>query len=311
MRAYIYQAYTPAGGTFMAYHIGRILSQYFACEVIAVGSQPTNSMFTYPVDFKVVDDAKFLQVITSDDLLVCNPSFSDKLFGLRLPCKKLCYIQGVRTFSILDVFYDHYVFVSQFVRHFVSSCYSIEATVIPAFINQACFYSENNWEKRQPVFLISERKHDSQVFMRLLKVFSDMYPHIPLPYEVVPILPQPALADRFRQSKFFLSLDAMEGFGLPMLEAMACGCAVAGWDSGGCNEYAVSGKNVLLSRYGDFKGLAKNIHFLLTNSTEAHQLGMAGALTGSRFSQDHFDLAWIRELSGAFELTPILNQQHS
>ena len=281
----------------MAYHVGRILKQYFDCEVLSIGSPPSDSLFSYVEPYPTIEEGQFLREVTPDDLLICNPSFSARLFGLNLPCRKLSYIQGVRTYAILDVFYDHYVFVSEWVRRFVTSNYGIDAKIIPAFVHLEKFYIQNNWAQRKTVFVLSERKHESLVFVRLREVFFKMYPGVDLPCEVIPVLPQAELADQFRQNRYYLSLDTMEGFGLPMLEAMACGCAVAGWDSGGCNQYARHGENAMLARYGDFEGLAQHLYFLLTHPAEAELMGQAGALKAQQFSIDHFDSAWTRELS--------------
>jgi hypothetical protein len=297
MRVFVYQAYIPAGGTYMAYHVGRVLDQHFGLDVLVVGAGPGSGMFSYPVRYPVIDEDRFLREVNADDLFICNPSFSSQLFGLRLPCRKLTFVQNIRTYAVLDVFFDHYVCVSDWVRRFLTGYYGIEANVIPAFINTDIFHFKDNWEDRRPVFLVMERKHESLVFQRLLQVFTEHYPGVQLPYEIVPMLPQRELAERFRESRYFLSLDTMEGFGLPMLEAMACGCSVAGWDAGGCNEYALHGKNALLARYGDLKGLASHMHFLLTHPVEARELGISGGLTGPKFSLGQFDQAWIRELT--------------
>lgn len=306
MKVYVYQAYLPAGGTYMAYHVGRILHQYFGCEVVGVGERPLNCMFDYPVDLPTVSEADFLQSCGADDLLVCNPSFSAQQFGLRLPCRKLSYIQGIRTFAVLDVFYDHYVFVSEWARSFVSTYYGITGRVIPAFVGANFFAPQPDWQQRKTTFLLSQRKFEEIHFQKLLAVYARKFSATTFPYEVIPILPQPELAERFRGSRYYLSLDTMEGFGLPMLEAMASGCAVAGWDSGGNREYARHGENAMLARYGDYEALADHIHFLLNHDYEARLLGWSGALAAKRFDSAHFDAAWVRELSSVLK-APAVN----
>lgn len=47
-------------------------------------------------------------------------------------------------------------------------------------------------------------------------------------------------------SHIFISTSWWEGFGLPPLEAMACGCAVILSNSGGVNEYAQLDDNCLM-----------------------------------------------------------------
>lgn len=304
MKVFVYQGYYPAGGAYMAYHVGRILHQYFGCEVCCVGERPLDSMFDYAVELPTVSEADFLQMCGVDDLLVCNPSFSSRQFGLRLPCRKLSYIQGISTFAVLDVFFDHYVFVSEWARSFVATYYGITGRVIPAFVGPNFLVPQPDWQQRQPVFLISQRKFDDIHFQKLLAVYANKFPGYALSYEVIPILPQPELAERFRGSRYYLSLDAMEGFGLPMLEAMACGCAVAGWDSGGNREYAIHGDNAMLARYGDFENLAEHIHSLLINDNEASLMGRAGTVTAKRFDAARFDAAWVAELSEFLNKTP-------
>lgn len=141
-----------------------------------------------------------------------------------------------------------------------------------------------------------ERKHEPLVFDRLCRTYERLHDGERIPVEMVPVLPQGELAERLRQCRVFLSLDAMEGFGLPMLEAMACGCAAVGWDSGGCCEYARSGRNALLARHGDDEALARLLRTVLVDDPVAERLSVSGMETGAGFGQDRFSAAWEREL---------------
>jgi glycosyltransferase involved in cell wall biosynthesis len=291
----------------MAYHIGRVMHEAYGLEVACVGSPPADGMFTYPIRFPVVDRGRFLSDVGPTDILVCNPSFSDELFGLRLNCRTLSYIQGIRTYTVLDVFFDLYVFVSEAVRRFVGLHYGIEGTVIPAFIRTDIFQPGDqdgggrDWERRRRTCVVLERKLNPLVFETLRRVYQAMHPGESLACEVVPVTSQQDLAERFRGSRVFLSLDAMEGFGLPMLEAMACGCAVVGWDSLGCREYAKPGENCLLARYGDFEDLARKLHTLLAEDATAQALASQGPRTARGFGVEQFDRAWTAELRGLVE----------
>lgn len=281
----------------MAYHIGRILNRYFGLKVLIVGDRPKNMMFSYETQFPVVSRDTFVSQVTSEDLLVCNPSFSDQQFGLRLPCKKLSYVQNVRTFKVLDVFFDHYVFVSDWVRWYIENYYGIKGTVIPAFIHVDSFSCSNNWLERQASIPITCYKLDDLVLTRLRQVYSAKYPDCPLVFKTYPIMWQKEFANVLKNHRYYLSLAVMEGFGLPMLEAMAAGCAAVGWDAGGSSEYTKHSKNCMIARYGDIEALADHLHFVLANPCAAQEMAAAGQITGKQFDISRFDEAWKRELS--------------
>jgi hypothetical protein len=295
VNVYVYEGYLQAGGTYMAYHLGRILKQYFGCRVTVVGSRPDTLWFSYPEDFPVIGLAEFEASVSSRDLLICNPSFSPMRFGLRLPCRKLCYVQGIRT-PVLDVYFDHYVAASRFVGDFLRKYYSISCTIIPPFINIGLFDRGKEWESRSDAILVSSYKNDYLLLDRLRRVYENDHPDMPLTITEVQPGSQEQIAETVRSHKYYLSLAVMEGFGLLMLEAMAAGCAVAGWDSGGGSEYTVDGVNCLLSRYGDVAGLSGNIYRMFRDSAFAKQLSQAGPETARRFSIERFDKAWVEEL---------------
>ncbi len=280
----------------MAYHLGRILKQYFGCFVSIVGSRSDNPWFSYPEDFPAISLSEFESSVSSRDLLICNPSFSHMQFGLRLPCKKLCYVQGIRTFPVLDVYFDRYVAASKFVGDFLRACYSISCNIIPPFINIGLFNHGKKWETRSNVMLVSGYKNDRFLLDRLRNLYHDRHPDIPMTIAELPHGSQANIAETIGSHKYYLSLGVMEGFGLQMLEAMAAGCAVAGWDSGGSSEYAVDRVNCLLARYGDIHGLAENIYRVLSDLETAKRLFEAGYETAQRFSIERFDNAWIEEL---------------
>ncbi len=281
----------------MAYHIGRILYEYFGSEVFVVGSRPEKMMFSYPIEFPAIPQEEFEARVTADDLLICNPSFSDQHFGLKLPCRKLSYVQNVRTYTLLDVFFDCYVFVSDWVKWFAEKYYGIRGNVIPAFIHTDFFSCADDWSERQASIPITQYKYDDIVFSRLLKLFSAKYPDCLLEFRKYQVMGQKEFAMALRRHRYYLSMAAMEGFGLPMLEAMAAGCTVVGWDAGGSSEYAVHGRNCLIARYGDIEALADHLHSALTNSEEAKKLAAAGYSTGKKFDITRFDEAWKKELS--------------
>ena len=136
-RVFVVGAYLPNGGTYMAYHLGRILHLKFGLQTVAVrvrDENGDNGIFHYDVRFHDIGISDMERRITSRDILITNPSFSNYFFGSRLAGRKLMYIQGFNTFALLDRDFDHYVCVSRFVAKFVKTTYNLKAPVIPAFV---------------------------------------------------------------------------------------------------------------------------------------------------------------------------------
>ncbi len=69
----------------------------------------------------------------------------------------------------------------------------------------------------------------------------------------------------YNSSAVFVSASLQEGFGLPLGEAMMCGCAAACTDIGGFHALASHEKTALLSPVLDPESLAENIYRLMTD----------------------------------------------
>ena len=152
--AYVVEGYIPNGGTYMAYHVARILHLDYHYDVRVVTANPDlaephgHGRFQYDPVFPCVPLADCERLICADDVLICNPSFSSLHLGLKVRGRKIMYAQGFTTFSLLDCFFDHYVAVSSFVRGFLSQTYGLNASVIPAFVpdNPRLSRKETGWD---------------------------------------------------------------------------------------------------------------------------------------------------------------------
>ena len=84
-------------------------------------------------------------------------------------------------------------------------------------------------------------------------------------------------------SHIFLSTSWMEGFGLPPLEAMACGCACLISNSGGVNEYAVSNVNCLMYEPKNILDMVTKLNRLISNVSLQQSLREKGDMTVKNF----------------------------
>lgn len=305
-RAFVVGAYIPNGGTVMAYHLGRILEIDFGYEAIAVqvGTETAdNGIHPYHTRFASVTIPEMEAAIGEDDVLICNPSFSSHMFGLRLRGRKISYVQGFNTFHILDCRFDHYVAVSEFVSRFLSTVYGLTTRVIPAFINIESFPTAPPWWSRPVGSTLVSLKGNSTIldpFLgRLRAILSDRAPEIRLEDTISGIaLPQPELMRRIGSCRHLLTLSIAEGFGLVPLEAMAVGTTVIGFDGFGGREYMRPGVNCAVAAYPDIEAVADYLITVSRSPELGARLAQEGRRTAESYTYASFRSAWLQEFSG-------------
>lgn len=100
-------------------------------------------------------------------------------------------------------------------------------------------------------------------------------------------LPHRDVMRELATSAVFLSLQAVEGFGMPALEAMASGCLVVGFTGGRGCEYAEK-SNALWVAENDIEiavlALGRAIRWIHSGAPEAKEMIAAGRRTASRYS---------------------------
>lgn len=72
------------------------------------------------------------------------------------------------------------------------------------------------------------------------------------PFRELPRMPHQQLAEELREALVFLSIGHPEGFGLPLAEALACGCIVVGYHGLGGRDFALNAMRHV--EYGDLLG---------------------------------------------------------
>lgn len=93
------------------------------------------------------------------------------------------------------------------------------------------------------------------------------------------------IAEINNNAQVFLCTSVEEGFGLPALEAMACGCALVSTSYRGVLEYTVDGKNSLLAPIKDVDTLTNNIIRLFKEKALRDRIAEAGAKDAKAHTQ--------------------------
>lgn len=299
-RVFVVGAYIPNGGTLMAYHLGRILATCFDFEPIAVqvrDESHASSLFRYPDEFPQISLDELRRVASSSDVAIVNPSFSNHLLGLGLPCRKVCYAQHFNTYQVLDGFFDLYVSVSRHVAQFLKQTYRLRTPVIPPFIEQSGYGAVTEWEQRERrVFVLPK---GGALLAPLVAEFRARYEQRfgALDDKIEFLKGRLAHADLLQhlgRYRYCLSLSPCEGFGLLPLEAMRAGCTVVGLDGIGGRDYFRDGRNAAVTHYPDIDGLVQRAQRVLTDDRYAHKLAARGLATAQHYSIDRFYQTWTR-----------------
>lgn len=95
--------------------------------------------------------------------------------------------------------------------------------------------------------------------------------------------PQAELRAIYNRAAVFLAPSRTEGWGLPALEAMACGAAVVATDNEGHREFAVDRQTALLVRPGDWRDMAVKIRMLIEDPTLRLKLSTAAIARARTF----------------------------
>jgi len=245
---YVVGALIPRGGAFMGYHVGLVLEKEFGYSMVnvQVGEKTPAKQFDYPTMPPTITIPQMEKRITKDDLIVVNPSFSKFMFGLRLPGRKISYVQGFQTYQVLDCRFDLYVSVSALVQEFLRGVYGIETSVIPAFVQLKKLPNPMPWKNRPPMSALMYIKEgmENQVAAQYVRhQLKTRLPNLKLDVIKNSDLPHVQFMKRIAAVRYFINISLAEGFGLISLEAMALGTFVTGLDGQAGRDYLRFGEN--------------------------------------------------------------------
>jgi glycosyltransferase involved in cell wall biosynthesis len=97
---------------------------------------------------------------------------------------------------------------------------------------------------------------------------------------------QRLIGSLLRGADFFVSASTYESFSLPVLEAMACGCAVVTTKNKGVMEYAEDGKNCLMASMNDPESIADRIAKLIEDGSLRDGIVLDGLKTAEKYRWD-------------------------
>ncbi len=289
------------GGIFSKFHFPERLR----LQIVKIYGDTIN-----PVWFKLDKRIKKKVVIHADEMrsadVVLATGVNTAFPVYELPekyGKKGYFIQGFENWDYSDDYvYNTYnlgmrnMVVSKWLQKKVNEHTNIPCELISNGVDEKVFFKRKGQPlKHSIVFQYRSQAHKGCKYgIKAIHILEKKYPDlkvIAISSEVKPSnFPQnwkykfnvssEKVAEINNQSEVFICSTIDEGFGLPGLEAMACGCAVASTDYTGVHDYAIDGVNALLSPVRDAKALADNVIKLFENDALREKIVHAGIETG-------------------------------
>ena len=192
------------------------------------------------------------------------------------------------------------IVISKWLKKIVDEHSNRPCFLIPDGIDTTIFYDKKqNRDRHSIVFHYRSQKHKGCKYaFETIRTLEEKYPDL-----TVNIISSEKLKFQLHDNwRFFFNVSASkvaeinnrsevficstinEGFGLPGLEAMACGCALASTDYIGVHEYAVDRYNALLSKVKDAQGMADNVIELFENENLKKSIIEEGLKTAEKMS---------------------------
>lgn len=195
------------------------------------------------------------------------------------------------------------VVVSSYVGEHVRSYRSGDVLgVIPNGIKVEEYYPDNVGNARNGVGIIYGRSYakDPNTILAVLRRLREDLPDIPqyifgqgrppggIPTRDYIRFPSVQKARRiYSRCKVWILASRSEGFGMPILEAMACGCAVVATDCGGPRDIINDGENGFLVQVGNVKQIVSKVKLLLDGAELRRQFTRNSKDTVSKFSWEN------------------------
>lgn len=222
--------------------------------------------------------------------------------------KKAYFIQGFENWECDDE-YVHKTYalgmtnivVAKWLKDIVDKYSTSRTVLISNGIDTNIFYNQNlSRKKHSIVFQYREATYKGgeyaiRAIKELQQKYSDLHvavistddapSNLPECCEYYQSISPEKVSELNNKSEIFMCTSVEEGYGLPGLEAMACGCAVCSSAYQGVFEYAVEGVNALLSPVRDVDSMVENVCKLFESENLRKRIAENGQKTAGEKTQ--------------------------
>ena len=233
----------PFGGVATIYRHVEILHQHGMPALVALSKAPARDFYDTNAP-TLIHGGRLDKLVRAGDVVVIPEGFKSYLELLAAtPAKRLMFCQnqyylpfghdpslGIDEFNV-----DGVIASSDAICVFFRDVYGIvDVPLLPYAVDPELFRPADR--KRRQIAYMPRKLGTERAFIEA--VFKRRYPrHVKVPWIPIQDVARSEAAKIMGESAVFLSLSHRESFGLPPLEAMACGCLVAGFHGDGGLEY--------------------------------------------------------------------------
>lgn len=255
---------------------------------IRMGKHDGN-FFGYPIETKHISEVS--TALSDADIVVC-PEVCPSASTLFQGGKKILFAQSwsylyqnnvtnkEKTWQpYTEKGFDLVMCCSGYIAHKLQGEAKDKVAIVNNFIDLKSFTRDDS--KRITGRVLALPRKNEQDLRRIMAILEKEN----IDFRLVDGLSQKELIKEYQAADIFLATGYPEGFGLPPLEAMACGAAVVGFTGGGANAFMIDGETALVAADGDCAGAAEKLYRLLSDNNLKTELKAAGSTIAAEFSE--------------------------
>jgi hypothetical protein len=282
----------PSGGVKIIYqHCDILNSNGYKTYPVHLGNFKIN---WFPHKTSAIRENKALSMIRESDILICPEIIP--LAAQPFKCKnKISFIQGWSIVdkstgpnkSFEDFGFTHLLACSNYNKTYMKSRSKLPCSVVINGIELNDFQYRPKLKKTKHVLYLNRRNvNDAREAIGMLE------PEIRRTARFIELenrYNQNLMIKNYQKADIFIATGYPEGFGLPSLEAMACGCTVVGFTGGGGTEFILDGKTALIAPDGDIEKLSYCLKTVLTDDLLKEKLRNGGVNKAKEFAIERME----------------------
>jgi glycosyltransferase involved in cell wall biosynthesis len=278
----------PVGGIKVSYQHCMLLKELGYDVYPLVMGDYVGNFFGFDIETKHIKDIGYN--LNSADIVVSSEFFPYE--GLQFKnATKVLFMQNWfnldrrladsdRDKSYFDLGYNYVITCGEYCSEMVYKKMGIPATTITNGIDQDKFIENPELRVRGRVLALPRK--NPQDLSQIIETLVDNG----IDFRTVDGLTESELIKEYQQADIFLSTGYPEGFSLPPLEAMSCGCAVVGFTGGGANEFMIDNVTALVAQDGDCSSAASKLLEILTNEQTKENIRSNGMKKAGMYTLD-------------------------